>query len=42
VLFSVGVALTCLEDGEGSDRSVTFFRRGDWDDLRAEMKPVDL
>ena len=42
VLFDAGVTLTGLEEGERLNRSLTFFRRGHWDDLRAKMRPVVL
>jgi hypothetical protein len=42
VLFNLGIAVTGLAQEEESDRSLTFFRRGDWDELRSDMKPLDL
>ena len=41
VLFSLGVALTGVEDGAECDRSITAFCRGVWDDLREQMSSFE-
>ena len=42
ILFGKGVALTGMGKGEESDRSVTLFRRGDWDAFKEGMKRYPL
>jgi len=39
ILFNQGVALTGIEEGAESDRTVTIFNLGDWDAFRKGMKP---
>jgi hypothetical protein len=42
ILFSMGVALTGLEEGADSDRALTVFARGDWDALKGKMKSFNI
>jgi len=42
LLLRLGVSLTGVTDDEVSDRSLTAFRRGDWDDFKGELKPYNV
>jgi hypothetical protein len=42
ILFSYGISITGLEEDAESDRTITFFAKGEWDELKDEMKPFEF
>ena len=42
VLLNLGITMTGFHDDDPSDRAVTVFARGRWDDLRPDLKEYGL
>jgi hypothetical protein len=42
LFFELGLAITGFHDGDDDDRAITAFRRGAWDEFKAEAQPFSL
>ncbi|WP_305812890.1 hypothetical protein [Photobacterium leiognathi] len=42
VLFKLGITLTGFHDGDDSQKAISAFRSGDWDQLKGDMKAFKI
>lgn len=42
VLFKLGITLTGFHDGDDSQKAISAFRRGDWDQFKDDMKAFKI